>query len=64
MLTEKVKDILLFIFKEGLDEDAFYRSTDHLPTQQDLIKERLGLPESFEAQLLDLLIEDREWKKE
>jgi hypothetical protein len=64
MLTEKIKDILLFIFKEGLDEDAFYRSNNVLPTQQDLIKERIGLPESFEAQLLDLLIEDREWKKE
>lgn len=64
MLSEKIKDILLYIFKQGLDEDAFYRANDPLPTQQELIKERLGIPESFEAQLLDLLIEDREWKKE
>jgi len=57
-MSEQLRDVLIFIFEEGLDEDAFYRSNQYSDMSLDkLIKERLSFSsECLEATLLDLLI--------
>ena len=57
-MNQDLQDMLLFIFEEGLDEDAQYRFSRE-PNFPSIEQERLKLSdESLEAKLIDLLIQD------
>lgn len=61
-MNNDIQDVLVFIFEEGLDEDAFYRSdiiVDNLPSIENLLEQKLKVKQhSLEYRLLDALIKD------
>jgi hypothetical protein len=61
-ISNLLKEMIIDIFKSGLDEDMYYRCNQDI-TFDKIKEERSRIPnDSLEAKLLDLLIEDVAFK--
>jgi hypothetical protein len=62
MVNKDLQDLIIYIFQEGLSEDAYYRSYPEI-SLQDMIDKSKSIPNnSLESILVDLLIKDIEYK--
>lgn len=65
MISILLENLLIDVFNRGLGEDEHFRAiNNNLDLEKIKIERSKIIDNTLEAKLLDLMIEDFEWKKE